>query len=205
MTAGVRLIIMGRQGAGKGTQCQRISRHYVVPHISTGEILRAAVREGTELGKMAKQVIEAGRLVGDDIMIEIIRERLEQDDARTRGYILDGFPRTVAQADLDVPRDLVIQRISARRVCRDCGTNYVATAQKRDPWICDSCGGDVVQRNDDTPESISQRLDLYESQTSPLLKFYGQDGRLVEIDGSLSPDEVFATLTVAIDQARKNG
>jgi len=212
MTAGVRLIIMGRQGAGKGTQCQRISRHYVVPHISTGEILRAAVREGTELGKMAKQVIEAGRLVGDDIMIEIIRERLEQDDARTRGYILDGFPRTVAQAialdgiaaerpihvvlDLDVPRDLVIQRISARRVCRDCGTNYVATAQKRDPWICDSCGGDVVQRNDDT---------LYESQTSPLLKFYGQDGRLVEIDGSLSPDEVFATLTVAIDQARKNG
>jgi adenylate kinase len=220
MTAGVRLIIMGRQGAGKGTQCQRISRHYVVPHISTGEILRAAVREGTELGKMAKQVIEAGRLVGDDIMIEIIRERLEQDDARTRGYILDGFPRTVAQAialdgiaaerpihvvlDLDVPRDLVIQRISARRVCRDCGTNYVATAQKRDPWICDSCGGDVVQRNDDTPESISQRLDLYESQTSPLLKFYGQDGRLVEIDGSVSPDEVFATLTAAIDIARKN-
>ena len=98
MTAGVRLIIMGRQGAGKGTQCQRISRHYVVPHISTGDILRAAVREGTELGKMAGQVIKAGRLVGDDIMIEIIRERLEQDDARTRGYILDGFPRTVAQA-----------------------------------------------------------------------------------------------------------
>jgi adenylate kinase len=106
--------------------------------------------------------------------------------------------------DLDVPRDLVIQRISARRVCRDCGTNYVATAQKRDPWICDSCGGDVVQRNDDTPESINQRLDLYESQTSPLLEFYGDGGRLVEIDGSVSPDEVFATLTAAIDIARKN-
>ena len=221
MTAGVRLIIMGRQGAGKGTQCQRISRHYVVPHISTGDILRAAVREGTELGKMAGQVIKAGRLVGDDIMIEIIRERLEQDDARTRGYILDGFPRTMAQAialdaiaaerpihvvlDLDVPRELVIQRISARRVCRDCGTNYVATTQKRDPWICDSCGGDVIHRNDDTPESISQRLDLYESQTSPLLDFYGRDGRLVEIDGSVSPNEVFGTLTAAVDHARKNG
>jgi adenylate kinase len=159
--------------------------------------------------------------VGDDIMIEIIRERLEQDDARTRGYILDGFPRTVAQAialdgiaaerpihvvlDLDVPRDLVIQRISARRVCRDCGTNYVATSQKRGPWICDSCGGDVVQRADDTTESISQRLDLYESQTSPLLEFYGSDGRLVVIDGSRSTDEVFDALTISIDTARKNG
>lgn len=220
MTAGVRLIIMGRQGAGKGTQCQRISRHFVVPHISTGEILRAAVREGTEIGKMAKQVIEAGRLVGDEIMIEIIRERLEQDDARTRGYILDGFPRTVAQAvalddiaaerpihvvlDLDVPRDLVIQRISSRRACRDCGTNYVATAQKRDPWTCDSCGGDVVIRDDDTPESISQRLDLYESQTAPLLEFYGRDARLVVIDGSKGPDEVFGLLTAAIDFARKS-
>ncbi|CAB4549329.1 unannotated protein [freshwater metagenome] len=220
MTAGVRLIIMGRQGAGKGTQCQRISRHFVVPHISTGEILRAAVREGTEIGKMAKQVIEAGRLVGDEIMIEIIRERLEQDDARTRGYILDGFPRTVAQAvaldgiaaerpihvvlDLDVPRDLVIQRISSRRACRDCGTNYVATGQKRDPWTCDSCGGDVVIRDDDTPESISQRLDLYESQTAPLLEFYGRDSRLVVIDGSKGPDEVFDSLTAAIDFARKS-
>lgn len=221
MTAGVRLIIMGRQGAGKGTQCQRISRHYVVPHISTGEILRAAVREGTDLGKTAKQVIDSGRLVGDDIMIEVIRERLEQDDARTRGYILDGFPRTVAQAialdaiaaerpihvvlDLDVPHDLVIQRISARRVCRDCGTNYVASGQKRDPWICDSCGGDVVQRDDDTPESIIQRLGLYESQTSPLLEFYGADGRLVVIDGSLSPNQVFDSLTAAIDLARSAG
>ena len=220
MTAGVRLIIMGRQGAGKGTQCQRISRHFVVPHISTGEILRAAVREGTEIGKMAKQVIEAGRLVGDEIMIEIIRERLEQDDARTRGYILDGFPRTVAQAvaldgiaaerpihvvlDLDVPRDLVIQRISSRRACRDCGTNYVATGQKRDPWTCDSCGGDVVIRDDDTPESISQRLDLYESQTAPLLEFYGRDARLVVIGGSKGPDEVFGLLTTAIDFARKS-
>lgn len=219
MASGVRLIIMGRQGAGKGTQCQRISRHYVVPHISTGEILRAAVREGSELGRAAKQVIESGALVSDEIMIGIIRQRLDQDDARTRGYILDGFPRTVAQAealdriagdrpihaviDLDVPRDLVVNRISSRRVCRDCGNNYVATGRERQPWICDSCGGDIVQRDDDTAESVSRRLDLYESQTSPLRDFYDRQGRLVVVDGSAAPDVVFDNLCTAIDQARQ--
>lgn len=218
MASGVRLIIMGRQGAGKGTQCQRISRHYVVPHISTGEILRAAVREGSELGRAAKQVIENGSLVSDEIMIEIIRQRLGQDDARTRGYILDGFPRTVAQAEaldrlagdrpihavieLEVPRDLVIERISSRRVCRDCGTNYVASGRERQPWICDACGGDVVQRDDDTAESVNRRLELYESQTAPLRNYYGNQGRLVVIDGSLAPDQVFASLRTAIDLAR---
>lgn len=142
MITGVRLIIIGRQGAGKGTQCLRMSRHYVVPHISTGDMLRAAVREGTELGRLAEQVIQAGRLVGDEIMIGLVAERLQQDDARNRGYILDGFPRTVAQAealdrisvdrpidaviDIDVPRDMVIARISSRRTCRDCGTNYTS-------------------------------------------------------------------------------
>ncbi len=218
MTSGVRLIIMGRQGAGKGTQCQRISRHFVVPHISTGDILRAAVREGSELGRTAKQIIESGGLVGDEIMIEIIRQRLDQDDARTRGYILDGFPRTVTQAealdriagdrpihaviDLDVPRDLVVSRISSRRVCRDCGNNYVASGHERQPWICDSCGGDVVQRDDDTAESVSRRLDLYESQTAPLRDFYDRQGRLIVIDGSAAPDVVFNSLCVAIDRAR---
>ena len=143
MIPGARLIILGRQGAGKGTQCVRLSRHYVVPHISTGDMLRAAVRERTEVGLMAKEVMDAGGLVGDDIMIALVDERLRRADAETRGYILDGFPRTVAQAealdkitvdrpihvviDLDVPRDVVLARISARRVCRDCGTNYTAT------------------------------------------------------------------------------
>ena len=219
MIAGVRLIIIGRQGAGKGTQCQRMSRHFVVPHISTGDMLRAAVREGTELGQMAKQVIESGRLVGDDIMIELVRSRLDQDDARSRGYILDGFPRTVAQAealdaitaqlpidaviDLDVPRDLVLKRISSRRVCRDCGTNYTTSGRERRPWTCDLCGGDVVQRDDDSEESVNRRLDLYETQTAPLLEYYGSRGRLTVVDGTATPDAVFQRLTTAIDAARR--
>jgi len=219
MITGVRLIIIGRQGAGKGTQCQRMSRHFVVPHISTGDMLRAAVREGTELGQMAKQVIESGRLVGDDIMIELVRTRLDQDDARSRGYILDGFPRTVAQAealdgitaelpidaviDLDVPRDLVLARISSRRVCRDCGTNYTTSGRERHPWTCDLCGGDVVQRDDDSEESVNRRLDLYETQTAPLLEYYGSRGRLTVVDGTATPDAVFQRLTTAIESARR--
>ena len=218
MTAGARIVMLGRQGAGKGTQCVRLSRHFVVPHISTGDILRAAVREGTELGKMAKAVIDAGNLVGDDIMVGIVSERLQAEDASTRGYILDGFPRTVAQAealdgitrsnpidvviDLDVPRDLVLSRISARRVCRDCGANFQSTGNDPRPWTCENCGGDVVQRDDDTPEAINKRLDLYETQTHPLLEFYGRSGRLATVDGTGSPDDVFSRLTRAVEQSR---
>jgi adenylate kinase len=220
MIPGARLIILGRQGAGKGTQCVRLSRHFVVPHISTGDMLRSAVREGTPLGRMAKQVMDAGGLVGDDIMVGIVEDRLNRDDARTRGYILDGFPRTVGQAheldrisaerpidvvlDLDVPRELVLERISSRRVCRDCGTNYVADSADRTPWICDVCGGDVLQRDDDTPDAINRRLDLYEEQTSPLIEYYGAAGRLVVVDGVGTPDRVFALLTAAVDAARRS-
>ncbi len=219
MIPGARLILLGRQGAGKGTQCVRLSRHYVVPHISTGDTLRAAVREGTELGSLAKQVMDAGGLVGDEIMVGIVRERLSRDDARTRGYILDGFPRTVGQArsldeitairpidvvlDLDVPRDLVLQRISSRRVCRDCGTNYVATASEKHEWICEVCGGDVMQRDDDTPDAVNRRLDLYEEQTAPLIDFYGEQGRLAVVDGVGTPDHVFARLIDAVEGRRR--
>jgi adenylate kinase len=213
---GARIVILGRQGAGKGTQCVRLSRHYVVPHISTGDMLRAAVREKTELGLMAKEVMDAGGLVGDDIMIGLVDERLQRADATTRGYILDGFPRTVAQAkaldevvadkplhlciDLDVPREVVLARISARRVCRDCGTNYTATGIERQPWICEVCGGDVMQRDDDTPDAVNRRLDLYEEQTEPLVEFYDADGRLEKIDGVGRPDEVFSRMTGIIDR-----
>ena len=218
MIPGARLILLGRQGAGKGTQCVRLSRHYVVPHISTGEMLRSAVREGTELGVLAKLVMDSGGLVGDDIMIGIVRDRLSQTDAVTRGYILDGFPRTVPQAqaldkitvdrplnvviDLDVPRDTVLARISARRVCRDCGTNYTATGAERQPWICEVCGGDVMQRDDDTPDAVNRRLDLYETQTAPLIEFYEQQGRLAVVDGVGDPDDVFRRLTKSVDDAK---
>jgi len=215
---GARLVILGRQGAGKGTQCVRLSRHYVVPHISTGDMLRAAVRERTELGSMAKEIMNSGGLVGDEIMIGLVAERLGKADAQTRGYILDGFPRTVAQADaldeiaddrpidlvidLHVDRDVVLRRLTARRVCRDCGTNYTATGAERHPWICEVCGGDVIQRSDDHPDAVNRRLDLYESQTAPLLEHYTAQDRLVIVDGVGTPEEVFRRLTDVIAKSR---
>ncbi len=218
MIPGARLIILGRQGAGKGTQCVRLSRHYVVPHISTGDMLRAAVRERSELGLMAKQIMDDGRLVGDEVMIALVDDRLRKPDADTRGYILDGFPRTVAQAealnritadrpinvviDLDVPREIVVERLSARRVCRDCGTNYTAGVEDRKPWICDVCGGDVQQRADDTPDAVNRRLDLYESQTAPLIDHYSRNGSLVVVNGVGHPDHVFKRLCDVVDSRR---
>jgi adenylate kinase len=215
---GARLVILGRQGAGKGTQCVRLSRHYVVPHISTGDMLRAAVREGTELGRTAKEIMDAGGLVSDEIMIGIVQERLAKPDADTRGYILDGFPRTVAQAealdattapkpihvviDLDVPREIVLERISARRVCRDCGTNYTGTGTEPSPWICDVCGGDVQQRADDTPDAVNRRLDLYETQTAPLIEYYNSRAALAVVNGVGQPEHVFQRLTDTVEARR---
>ena len=177
-------------------------------------MLRTAVREGTELGAMAKQVMDAGGLVGDEIMIGLVDQRLSALDASTRGYILDGFPRTIDQADaldriagerridvvldLNVPREIVLERISARRVCRDCGTNYTASGVVPSPWICDVCGVDVKQRADDTPESVNRRLDLYEEQTFPLIKHYNDQRRLVVVNGIGHPDDVFDRLVKAV-------
>jgi len=216
---GARLIILGRQGAGKGTQCVRLSRHYVVPHISTGDMLRTAAREGSELGLMAKQIMEEGGLVGDEVMIGLVDERLRKPDADSRGYILDGFPRTVAQAqalqritddrpipvvvDLDVPREIVLDRLSSRRVCRDCGTNYTASiADDRRMWICDVCGGDVEHRADDTPDAVNRRLDLYETQTAPLINHYSRMGLLTVVNGVGHPDYVFKRVCDAVDERR---
>jgi adenylate kinase len=215
---GARLVLLGRQGAGKGTQCVRLSRHYVVPHISTGDMLRAAVREGTEFGLKAKEIMDRGELVTDEIMGGVVDERHDRDDTRHRGYILDGYPRTVPQAellekitasepldlviDLVVPTEVVLERLASRRVCTDCGANYPVDAPPKYGWVCDNCGGDVVQRADDTPEAIQKRLDLYERETAPLIAFYAERKLLAEVDGLGSADEVAARLIAAIDERR---
>jgi adenylate kinase len=216
---GARLVLLGRQGAGKGTQCIRLSRHYVVPHISTGDILRAAVRDGTEFGLKAKAIMDSGDLVPDGIMVGIIDERLERDDTRTRGFVLDGFPRTVSQAEalerislprgldlvinLDVPRELVLARLAGRLVCTDCGTNYSRPLPPKYGSTCDSCGGEVVQRPDDTDGAINRRLDLYEEQTWPLIRWFDERGLLETVDGTGTPNEIFDRLVAVIDRRRK--
>jgi adenylate kinase len=215
---GARLVLLGRQGAGKGTQCVRLSRHYVVPHISTGDMLRSAVKEGTEFGLKAKAVMDSGELVSDDIMGGVVRERLDSDDTRGRGYILDGFPRTVPQAvlldeitsddpldlviDLVVPTEVVLERLAARRVCSDCGANYSVDSPPKYGWVCDNCGGEVIQRADDTPEAIQKRLDLYERETAPLIAWYSDRKLLAEVDGLGPQDDVTSRLVAAIDERR---
>jgi adenylate kinase len=220
VTRGVRMVMLGRQGAGKGTQCVRLSRHYVVPHISTGDMLRAAVREGTPLGRKAGEIMAVGGLVPDDLMIDIVDDRLDRDDTTSRGYVLDGFPRTVGQAealaeitasrpldvviDLDVAREVVLQRLASRRVCDDCQANYSLDTPPKYGWVCDNCGGDVVQRDDDTPAAIDMRLAEYETNTAPLVEWYGERGLLEVIDGWARTEEVTQRLFSVIDKRRSS-
>jgi adenylate kinase len=207
MASGVRLLVLGKQGAGKGTQAVRIAEHYGAPHVSTGDMFRAAVAAGTPFGLKANEYMKRGELVPDDVVIGVVAERLAKDDAVEHGFILDGFPRTKVQAeelqrllgpdgldaavDIDVPTDVVIERISGRRVCLTCGTPYHVNAPPKVDWTCDKDGGDVVQREDDTPEAVGKRLELYEQATRPLLDFYEGLGLLVTVDGVGDPDEVF--------------
>ncbi len=220
MIPGARLVLLGRQGAGKGTQCVRLARHYVVPHISTGDMLRMAVKEGTDFGRKAKEYMDAGELLPDDVIVGIVAERLARNDTTNRGYVLDGFPRTVGQAealaeitekagnpldlviDLEVAEEVVIQRISKRRVCGDCGTNYSVDSPPRYDWTCDVCGGDVVQRDDDTEEAITHRLELYERETAPLLAWFDERGLLEVVDGEGNPADVFDRLVKAVERHR---
>ncbi|MFN7149505.1 MAG: adenylate kinase [Microthrixaceae bacterium] len=210
----VRLLVFGRQGAGKGTQAVRLAERYGVPHISTGDMLRAAVKEGTEFGRQAKEIMDAGGLVSDEIMLGIISERLALPDAAS-GWLLDGFPRTEQQAkdlvalvgqdnidlavDLEVPEDVVVERISSRRVCSNCGAIYSVSSPPSEPWVCDKCGGAVVQRDDDTEDAVRKRLALYSEQTVPAVRWIDTLGLLVTIDGVGEPDDVTAALVAAID------
>ena len=213
----VRLIVLGKQGAGKGTQCVRLSHHYVVPHISTGDMLRAAVKSLTPLGLEAQRYMDAGELIPDEVVLSMVAERFAQDDTKTRGFILDGFPRTVIQAEmlekllepleidgvvnLTVATHLVMRRLAARRVCVDCGTNYSAQGgAPRVNWICDVCGGEVIQRDDDTEAAIQRRLDIYEMQTAPLISRYREQGKLIVVRGDGTPDSVSQRLIAAVDK-----
>lgn len=207
--------MLGRQGAGKGTQASRLGAHFDVPHISTGDMLRAAVAAGTGFGRRAQEVMDAGQLVSDEIMVGVVHERLHLTDAVEQGYILDGFPRTEAQAvaleaitsdvplrlvlNLDVPEEVVLERITKRRVCTALGAHiYSADEPPVNGWVCDVDGAPVVQRADDTEEAVRLRLDLYAAETLPLVAFYRERDLLAEVDGLGSPDEVFERLLVAI-------
>jgi adenylate kinase len=215
----VRLLVLGKQGAGKGTQAVRIARHYGVPHISTGDMFRAAAAAGTPFGIRAKEYMTRGELVPDDVVIGVVAERLAKDDAVEDGFVLDGFPRTRVQAeelqrllgpggleaavDIDVPTEVVLERISGRRVCRSCGATYHVDAPPKTLWVCDKDGGEVVQREDDKPESVKRRLELYEKDTRPLLDFYEGLGLLVTIDGVGDPDDVFTRVTEGVETVRQ--
>jgi adenylate kinase len=215
---GVRLVLLGKQGAGKGTQCVRLSRHYVVPHISTGDMLRAATRLGTDFGNKAAEFMHAGELVPDDVMIEVVQHRLNQHDTKNRGFLLDGFPRTVAQAealedmlnpggldlvlDLEVSTDVVLERLASRRMCSVCQNNYGMDNPPRYAGICDHCGGELIQRDDDTEEAIRRRLELYETSTAPLIQWYLTRNKLAAVDGMGLPERVTARLVRAIDNRR---
>ncbi len=207
------LVVLGKQGAGKGTQCARLADAHHIPHVSTGDILRAAMREGSELGLKVKSVVEAGELVSDDLIMELVAARLEEPDAKF-GALLDGCTRTIGQAEaldklmlpesislvvnIDVPTDLVLQRLSSRRVCQECGTIYSENDPAAISGTCEKCGGDVIQRQDDTPDAISHRLAAYERDTAPLLDYYRDRGMLVTVNGDQAVDLVTAEIEAAL-------
>jgi adenylate kinase len=216
---GVRLVLLGKQGSGKGTQAVRLARHYVVHHVSTGDMFRASVRAGTTFGRKAQEYMDAGELVPDEITIGIVKERLEQAGTKRRGFVLDGFPRNVFQAealssflapqdihlaiDLEVPTEIVLKRLAARRVCSSCGTNYSVDVPPLDGWTCDVCGGDVVQRADDTESAIRRRLEIYDTNTAPLIAWYKEAERLEVVDGDGPADEVTTRLIDTVDRRRE--
>jgi adenylate kinase len=214
---------MGPPGAGKGTQAAFLVKKLSIPHISTGDMFRKAVKEGAALGIQAKKFMDAGQLVPDELTIGIVKERLTEPDCQT-GFLLDGFPRTIPQAealdqmlkDIKAPLDMVlnietdredlIRRITGRRMCRRCGATYHVTfspSSKGD--VCGQCGGSLYQRDDDTAETVSKRLDVYETQTRPLVLWYEKQGVLVNINGNLSMEEVTAAIMKAIHEKRSDG
>ena len=205
----MKILITGRPGAGKGTQAANIVSYYNIPHISTGDMFREAMKNQTELGLLAKSYMDKGELVPDEVTIGIVKERLQQKDCET-GFLLDGFPRTIAQAEaldgilnslnwkldcvlnVEVKKEILIERIVGRRVCKNCGATYhIKFNKQKVEGICDVCGNPLMQRKDDTLETASNRLDVYDNQTAPLLAYYKEKGLLKEVNGDQKLDDVF--------------
>ncbi|MGI6728533.1 MAG: adenylate kinase [Anaerovoracaceae bacterium] len=211
-----RLVLLGPPGAGKGTQAVKIAEKYQIPHISTGDIFRKNVKEGTPLGKKAKEYMDKGALVPDELVVELVKDRLNAEDCKD-GFLLDGFPRTVFQAeeldkylklkgasldkviDIDVSEEILLERMIGRRVCRACGTPYhIKNMPPKKEGVCDVCGGEVYQRADDTEETVKNRFKVYQKQTKPLVQYYEDAGNIVHIEGTGGLEKVFASIISAL-------
>ena len=209
----MKIIMLGAPGAGKGTQAKMIAEKYGLPHISTGDIFRANIKNGTELGKEAKEYMDKGLLVPDELTVRLLLDRVAQDDCKN-GYVLDGFPRTIPQAEVldeklselgekvdyainvDVPDENIVNRMSGRRTCLSCGATYhIVSIPPKKEGICDVCGSELVLRDDDRPETVQNRLKVYHEQTQPLIDFYEKKGVLRSVDGTLPMEEVFTAIT----------
>ena len=194
----LRAVLLGPPGAGKGTQAVRLVEKYEIPHISTGDIFRKNIKEGTELGKKAQEYMNAGALVPDELVVDLVKDRLQQDDCKN-GFLLDGFPRTIFQAEkldeflsesnlkmdivinLKVEKEALIKRLTGRRVCKDCGASYhIVNIPPKKEGVCDICGGELIQRKDDNIETVENRINVYEEQTAPLIGYYKEAGSLVD-------------------------
>lgn len=212
----MKIIMLGAPGAGKGTQAKMIAAKYGVPHVSTGDIFRANIKNGTQLGMEAKQYMDKGLLVPDELTVRILLDRVAQEDCKN-GYVLDGFPRTIPQAEVldnaltelgdkidyainvDVPDENIIRRMSGRRACLNCGATYhVEHIPPKKEGVCDACGSALVLRDDDKAETVKNRLDVYHRQTQPLIDFYTKKGVLKAVDGTLPMDDVFAAITAIL-------
>lgn len=208
----MKIIMLGAPGAGKGTQAKKIAAKYDIPHISTGDIFRANIKNGTELGKKAKTYMDQGLLVPDELVVDLVVDRVNQEDCKN-GYVLDGFPRTIPQAealtdaleklgqkmdyaiDVDVPDENIVRRMGGRRACVGCGATYhIEYAPTKKEGICDTCGGELILRDDDKPETVQKRLDVYHEQTQPLIDYYTKAGILRTVDGTVDIDDVFQAI-----------
>ena len=214
----LRTILLGPPGAGKGTQAAKIVEKYKIPHISTGDIFRENIKQGTELGKKAQEYMNKGELVPDSLVVEIATDRLTKDDCKN-GFLLDGFPRTVYQAekldeflagrgskidkviDIAVDKEELMSRLTGRRVCKACGASYhVVNFPPKKEGVCDVCGGPLIQRDDDNAETVANRIEVYEAQTMPLIEYYEKAGNIAHIDGATGLDNVFADIVKALGE-----